>query len=106
MLPEIRARLRPSIGRAGRPERIAGRLEPDVPRDVEAGAHQDERDDERVHARTLAADVPPLQIRRAGRHDRRSRRRKPHAPTTTPAMAITTDATMPTPSHWPNIGWP
>ena len=44
-------------------ERIAGCLEPDVPRDVEAGTEQDERDDERVHARTLPGADPRSLVR-------------------------------------------
>ena len=59
-----------------RPERVAGGLEPDVPGDVQAGADQDQRDDEGVHAATLAAHVPPLQAPRADEQpaDREDRR--------------------------------
>ena len=59
-----------------RPQRIAGGLEPDVPGDVEEGADRDQRDDERVHARTLAAYVPPVQTPRADQQpaDRQDRR--------------------------------
>ena len=42
----------------------------------------------------------------ASRQLRRSRRLNPHAPITTPPTASTTDATIPTGSHRPSIGWP
>ena len=47
-----------------RAQRVAGRLEPDVPGDVEKRADEDQGDDEGVHARTLPVEVPPLQAPR------------------------------------------
>ena len=91
----------------GRSQRIAGRLEEDVPRDVEDGGARDEDEDEGVHPRSLrtsdAGSPRPRSAgataasavsarRRAGRSPRlragarrsRSRRRRPSRPSPRP----------------------
>ena len=54
-------------------KRVSRRLEPDIPRDVEPGTDEDERDDEGVHARTLPGADPYSQCPFAWAADRLSR---------------------------------
>ena len=89
-----------------RPERVAGRLEEDVPARVEDRRDEDEGDREGRHRRSLGA-APPRPGGGAATVQRpMSRRRIPTAQRTTPPIAIAAHRTSPPVSIVPTIGRP